>query len=1158
MESEALDDRQSACAESAPTSMTEPETNSDLSPEQQDTVDLLDRHLGRAIADRYVDFCRLASGVFELRVARPVAAHALRELESVLRDTLVVPMEVRPPEGLADPDQLPRAKKLLEEMGFDAAAVGRAAKALEPRANHATQINQIAARLGLAPDGDIAKAWRALVKTFGKAHERSFHRSLDVDDDFRKTFQEPFDTVIRAVVLALRRRYTALMRRVEEIAAMTDKGRAVTLFKQEIPNAMPLQWHFFRRIEAVDWLPHLVKEGVIGPPLSEALAAGGDGSRLREWPAGDYLRRVAESSDPDVRRQVAAAVRNVAASRHPDVSLGGLETIAALPAAEAASLADVASTWLDRDATFMSIQAAEKLVKRLATDGEAAAALTIATRLLQVFDADGEVTSLYAQHMYEYSLPQLAPILTKACGIDALRLLAGLLQQAIVIDHAKNQDAAFDRTAYDQGALEDETAGVHSVYDALRTEVRRSAEALIDADASQVPAIMEVLGKYTPKLFRRLEIYVLARNPAAVPERATALLRDADLIEASWCTHEYAGLARAWFPFMHERDQKAVLDLVDAIPGRNVEGWKQRFEEHEKRPPTAEDERVYNAHVVRDAVWHWRMLLPADRQAAVETAGDPDSWKHSRWMRGEESPLTGSDFATRPAGEIAGFLRTWRSDEEPRRQTVSALALEFRNAVVQDPAKYAQSAMEFADVPAIYVHRLLEGLGEAARNKRDLPWAQILRLIDVTFARWQQPIDPTSIAEGNDPNWQWACAAGVQLLKAGLQRGAEGVPFEHKAAIQSLILALQRRAPRDPEREDFEQQFERDPYFAAESTLRGSAVELCVLLMFWLSKEQGTPLADSPRNALDMSPDIKQAFDAELADRTESGRVPRAILGRYLGWLFYFGEPWLIASAASIFPASDAQQRRAAWLGHLLHDQGPIGELLKILRPDYEHAIDRLGEDAKDREEQGQKRLSDYLLVLYLRGQLDLQPGDLLDQFLRKASPRLRQHAMWWLGVQLKLPLDKFPEELRAKALAYWEARLAAGEAALDRTGFQEELGSIGLWCEHHQLAPDWIFDQMLRLLRAGYAPTSAYSVVEWLAKIVAAHPDRAVEVLEALVANPAADRYLGQENSIRAILTVGHTSGTSATVRRVDEVVSYMASSGQTGYLDVLRPRAA
>ena len=56
--------------------MTEPDGNGELSAEQQDTTNLLERLLGRAIADRYVDFCRLASGVFELRVARPVAAHA--------------------------------------------------------------------------------------------------------------------------------------------------------------------------------------------------------------------------------------------------------------------------------------------------------------------------------------------------------------------------------------------------------------------------------------------------------------------------------------------------------------------------------------------------------------------------------------------------------------------------------------------------------------------------------------------------------------------------------------------------------------------------------------------------------------------------------------------------------------------------------------------------------------------------------------------------------------------------------------------------------------------------------------------------------------------------------------------------------------------------
>jgi len=394
----------------------------------------------------------------------------------------------------------------------------------------------------------------------------------------------------------------------------------------------------------------------------------------------------------------------------------------------------------------------------------------------------------------------------------------------------------------------------------------------------------------------------------------------------------------------------------------------------------------------------------------------------------------------------------------------------------------------------------------------------------------------------------------VRLLKAGLQRGAEGVPFEHKVAVQAMVLALQRLAPRDPEGEDFEQQFERDPYFAAESTLRGSAVELGVLLIFWLSQEDGSPFAATPRGALDMTPEIREALDAELADQTSSGRIPRAVFGRYLHWLFYFGEAWLTARMGSIFPKAD-ELRRAAWLGHLLHDRGPRGELLPFLQPEYARSIDQLGEETKDREEHAQKRLGNHLLILYLQGHLDLQPGGLLDRFLLKASPRLRQHVMWSLGVQLKHPLDQFPEALRARALAYWDSRLAAGEAAPDRTGFQEELGSIGQWCENHQLEPDWLFDNVLRMLRSGFVPSIAHNVVEWLVKISATHADRAVQVLEALVANPSIDHYMGQEQSIRAVLIAGQARGTPATIERVGEVVSYLASIGQTGYLDVARP---
>jgi hypothetical protein len=150
----------------------------DLSPEQKDTATLLQELLGKTFADRYVDFCRLANGAFALRVSRPAAAHALRELESSLRQVLEVPMEAKVADQTLDPAKRKNAEEKLREIGSDADAIREAIKSLTPRVNHKAQIRKIVTRLGLAADGDIARAWLSLRAVVGRAHERSFHLSL--------------------------------------------------------------------------------------------------------------------------------------------------------------------------------------------------------------------------------------------------------------------------------------------------------------------------------------------------------------------------------------------------------------------------------------------------------------------------------------------------------------------------------------------------------------------------------------------------------------------------------------------------------------------------------------------------------------------------------------------------------------------------------------------------------------------------------------------------------------------------------------------------------------------------------------------------------------------------------------------------------------------
>lgn len=1133
--------------------MNEHPDTSDVSREQQDTAALLLRLLGKAIADRYLDLCRLAAGAFDLRVARPVAAHALRELDSLIRKILEVPLDANAPEQPSDQEQEQKARAALAELGFDEAAIERAIKGLKPRLNHKNQIRNIVARLGLAPDSDVAKLWISVTDSSGKAHQRSFHHALKVDEEFRSQFQRPFDAVIRAVAVALQGRYASFMQRVEELASMPDRAKAVALFASEIPGAVPLQWHFYRQLQTGDWLPHLAEARLLGEPLAGADEDASKGFRSRQWPAGDYLRRMAQSTDAVTRKRVAEALRNVALSKHPDIQQDGLEIIAALPPNEAAELADLAVTWLGRDARFSFLQAPHKLVHNLAEGKQPVAAQKVARALLQVWDDNGHIATLYGRHMYEHHLPSIMRVLTQACGEDALRLLTELLREAAIVS------GKIRYSHHSSRPITDETMANSDIFEALLAAVRQSAEMLIQEDAGRMRSVIDILTGDPAKFFIRLAMHVLSRDPAAAPDLADAYLLDPELVEATWCRDEYGTLALAWFPSLTPEKQQSVLRVVDAVPEKYLAAWKASFEEQTKVPPNAGDEQKFRSATLRDILWKWRGVLPQELQDRLDRIanelGDPDSWMR-RLFPAEESPLTGGDLSASPIDEVAAFLKSWKPTDEARRQTVTALAQELYNAVSNDPKSFAENADQFVGVRPIYVRRVMEALENAARNNREFDWAKVLKLIEFTTGQFHQTIDPSTLADGDDRDWTWACKAASDLLGAGLGRGAGAIGFEHAPLVRSMVFTVVGIAPKQPEAKNFEKQFHRDPYSAAQATLRGKALELAILFMFWLTKDSSTTLGASPREALAQLPAVRALLESELADRSASGRVPRAIMGRYLKYLFYFGEGWLAPRMGDLFPASDESLRRAAWLSYLGFGQGPVNELVPYLHQCYAEAIEGWSRDngEPDRDFR-QNSLADHVVILHLWGGL---PDDLLELFWRKGSLRMRQHAIWFLGTQLGVP--DLPEEMRARGFSYWERRLAEAECSADLDFFRAELGGIGQWSLREQIDDLWLSDQLLAILKAGFVPTDAFSVVEWLQNLSSRHLDRAVEVLTLLLMNPHVDRwaYMTQRDPIRAVLRDGLARGTEQTVGRAQEAINFLSSIGETSYLDLLRPSAA
>jgi hypothetical protein len=1136
--------------------MPEPVNTFALSPEQQDTAILLRRLLGKAITDRYVDFCRLARGAFPLIVSRPMAAHALRELDSTLRHVLEVPMEAKASETSEDIARLDEARNQLRTLGYDAETVQQALKNLKPRFTHKHQIRKIVARLGLDPDGDIATKWASLSDSVGKAHERAFHRSLAVDDEFRMRYQQPFDTVIRAVAVALEGRYATLMRRVEEIAAMPNRAAAAAAFASEIPEAMPLQWHFFKTLTTGDWLPHLAKQKLLGEPIIEPEEAS-NGLRNRQWPAGNYLQRMAESPDPETRKRVAETLRAVAASNHPDIHQDGLEILAALPPEESASLADMAVAWLGRESRFGFTQAPEKLLKKLCMGQQRQAALCVARALLQLWHEGGEIASLYGRHMYEHHLPSAMQALTGACGEDALRLFMALLIQAADISGGKIQ---YDH--FSSRPVTDDDMANHDTYNALISAVRRSAGMLIAEDPTRMRRVIGILTENPAKIFVRLAVHVLAQNPTAAPDLSDAYLLNSELIEQTWARHEYAELARAWYPSLSPNNQQALLAVVDAMPNKYRAAWRARFADNHKEPPTKENERVFSVLTVRDALWDWRSVLPPQRQQMltdiVAEFGDPDAWRH-QFFPSEESPLSGEEFSTRSVLENVTFLRRWQPQSDRQLQTVTALGQELRTAVGNDPKTYASSADQFVGLKPIYIRRLLEGLQSAASNERDFDWAKVLRLIEFTYNQCGEVIDPARLAEGDDKDWTWVCHTAAELLAAGLRRGASGISFDHDALVRALVRTALTTAPNHPEIEDFEDRFHRESFSGAQQTLRGIAVELSILLIFWLSKDDSNEIGAAPRQALQNLPEVRQALELQLADRSADGRVPRAIIGRFLGLLFYFGEDWLRAQMPALFPADNDRLRHVTWRAHLGYDGGPLRDFVPELHECYAADIAMFASDQAGKEFRDfyQDRLADYIMVLHLGDGL---PEDLLEQFWRDAPEGVRQHAMWFVGNQVSRPSSEVPNEIKSRGLAYWERRLAAAIESHEPDSYRRELGVIAQWCFHGQVDEAWLCKQLLSMLTSGFAPTDAFSVVEWLQNIAPRLGDRAVEVMAALLRHPRVDQwaYMTQREPIRAVLREGLARGTPATIQRVQEIIGFLSTLGETSYLDLVRTSVA
>jgi hypothetical protein len=690
----------------------------------------------------------------------------------------------------------------------------------------------------------------------------------------------------------------------------------------------------------------------------------------------------------------------------------------------------------------------------------------------------------------------------------------------------------------------DQRAG-QDIHGTLILAIVRIAKAAVLTDPRSVVRVLEILQTYKGSIYRRIQMHILAAAPSEAPELAESYLTDVALLDADWCRAEYAELAKAWFQSLASEKQKAIFD---AIPEAFFERWKFLFQQREQRPPTNDEDRAYWALSKRDLVWEWREVLPSKRRKELEATitefGDPNAWR-ARFFTSEKSPLSREAIQSQSIDDTIACLEKWRPDPGLQTNTISALANELREAAAGNPTSFSLNAEKFGQLRPIFIRRMLEGLLQPTANGTKINWEQLLALTKTVLERSKAPLEKDNALSGDDSDWSLTFKVIIDVLAVGLRRGIDGIEFQHTNVVQSLVLGLHNTVVQLP-KPDADRLDIKHPYFSARQTIQGASIELCMLLLYWLTQNSTSTYGQLPREALSGMPDVASIFKSALKDQTIFGRIAHAILGRYLGWLFYYGENWLRQHIASLFPNDDREVRDVAWISHLQSDAGPIAPLLQDLTPCYADHIARLGDKSTSDRDASDNRLSEYLMVLYLWEEL---PEDLLQQFWQFASSPLRRHAMWFVGRELAKPNG----EKKNRAISYWDRRLQMAIAAKDREPFRKELGTIGQWFLW-EIDEFWLMDQLLLMLNNGFAPGDGLGIVDKLAEHVSDKIDLVVEITKALVKSSELDSWIlvSQAASLRKILIEGKNSGSPVARANVQEIISYLSSRGNTSFLDL------
>lgn len=926
--------------------------------------------------------------------------------------------------------------------------------------------------------------------------------------------------------------------------------------------------YFFDRLENPSWVTPLATRGFFEHPPPAVPADEENYFRFPPWAEGRYLARVA-SAAPSA---VAAILEGLSASDNPAVTSLLFKALVALPDPHFGQLTEKAKEWVSAPFADHFAEEAGAVVLRLLESGRAADGLGLVARLMELRpdprrvekEAAGgyrptlEAAARFSEWEYERLLGSFIKPMIEAAGMEALRLLLRLLDQAQELSRWEGESADDHSYLWRPSIGDHEQNWDSGIRSALVSAVRDGSVRLATASPADTDVIVGEL-ELASVVTRRVALHLLS----VIPDRAdlaAARMTDRDVFDDFRLRREYAELLRTRFGELGDDSRGIILGWI--ADGPDVEEFRQRTTDFDGASPPADEIERYRDQWRRDRLSFIEAYLRPDEaegyRALVEVLGAPQHPEFSSWSEswvGPESPVTAAELGERSPIEVIDYLRKWRPDETAGSFTfgpsVEGLGRAFSEVAESRAAEFVELAPEFVHLDPTYARELFSALERA-------------QLAGTTFG-WQGPLDlAATVAEvpfepdievpdrDRDPGWRWCRRAIGSFIRAGLA-ASNAIPFEMRTAVWGVIRRLTDDPNPSPDHEAKYGGDNMDPMALSINTNRGTAMHAVVEYGLWCRRHleaDGTDVTEGAR----VIPEVATVLDAHLEPTVDPSPAIRAVYGRWLPWLVLYDEAWTVTQLSRMFPRAgqDAHLRDAAWQTYIASCP-PYDSAFRVLRDEYNRAIsDVPSEDRKVafRHESIDSRLGQHLVTLYWRGVLD---RSLLEAFFDRAGDPLAGDVLRFVGRALREADGGLLEPVAERIRELWEWRFSlAGVAPVDH---RHELRAFGGWFGSGKLEDEWALPFLERVVELVGAPNLGQVVAERLVEVSESQPAVAVRVLAGMVEKPEREwDYLGWRSEARAIVERALSSEAFGVREPVAAVVDFYVQRGELEFRELVR----